>query len=135
MSKIQSKSAFATFPMGKASSTGEGISNRLGVTGAGTSFAIPAFWKGRNLRVTALRADFKVSVTATAQVLVFAQSSPPDNAVATCGYPLLAGTTSPDGIVPMDAGFFNYVTDGTGDLFFTITEPESVLEDGPTKFP
>lgn len=129
MAKVSTKADFATFPVGIADTSGKGISNRLGVTGAGTSFAIPDYWKGRYLRVTAIGADFRVNVTNGAQTLVFAVSSPPDNTVATCGYPILSGTSSPDGIVPMSATHFNYVTSGTGDLFFTVTEPENVNDD------
>jgi hypothetical protein len=53
----------------------------------------------------------------------------------TAGWPLADGETTPDGIVPMDAGYFNYIAQGTGDLYFCVTEPEDVIADGRAAFP
>ena len=130
MGKINEKADFATFPVSVADN-GKGIANIIGATGAGTSFAMPAYWIGRNLRVRAEGSAFKVSVSVGAKTLVFAQSSPPSAVVVTAGYPVGAGETMPDGIVPVGCTHFNYVAQGTGDLHFFVSEPEDVINQGP----
>lgn len=133
MPNIYAKEAFATFPLGfadTATDKGRGVANVLGATGAGTSFVIPEYWKGRFLRVKAKRSAFRVSVSVGAKTLVFAQASPPTAIVDTAGYPIDDGETLADGIVSKSATHFNYVAEGTGDLFFTVTEPTNATNDG-----
>jgi hypothetical protein len=124
------KSDFAMFPRGADSTDGHGISNRLNVSVAG-SFLVPTHWKGRYLTVKTRKSAFVVSMTPVTKALVFAQSSPPDNAVDEAGWPVEAYETMPDRIVPNEETlWFNYAPEGTGDLFFVISEPDVVGLDG-----
>ena len=124
MADIETKAAYATFPVGyDDDGSGHGISNILSATGVGQSFPIPSYWIGRFLRVRAERRAFRVSTTAGAKTLVFAQASPPSNPVDAAGWPVGAGETLADGVVHAGTTHFNYVAESTGDLFFTVTEP------------
>lgn len=127
---LSAKSDFASFPRGADGTDGHGISNRLNVSAA-ASFAVPAHWKGRYLTVKARKSAFVVSMTPAARTLVFAQASPPDNAVDEAGWPVESFETMPDRLVPNEETlFFNYCPEFTGDLFFVVSEPDVVSLDG-----
>jgi hypothetical protein len=127
---LSAKANLGMFPRGADSTDGHGISNRLNVSAA-ANFPVPEHWKGRYLTVKARKSAFVVSMTPVAKSLVFAQSSPPDNAVDEAGWPVEAYETMPDRIVPNETDlFFNYAPEGTGDLFFVVSEPDVVGLDG-----
>lgn len=126
MPRPDQKEAMMMFPFCVADASGaRGIHRIIGVTGAGTSFALPSAWKGRYLYVIPYGGGVQAAVGAQ-QVLAWNQASAPGTGHVAAGARAddTGGRRWLEGIVPGDATYFNYVaeTGKTIDLELWVSE-------------